>query len=89
MARDPRYDILFEPVRDRAEDARNRFYQAPHCTASAARSRWRRPPSAAMKAEGGWAAACTEYCSIRPESDDSASRLRAGCGTTRIRDLWR
>ena len=28
----------------------------------------RRTPG--MKAEGGWAAVCTEYCSIHPESDD-------------------
>ena len=29
-----------------------------------------------MKAEGGWAACCTEYCSIHPESDDT-SRVSA------------
>ena len=29
-----------------------------------------------MKAEGGWAAVCTEYYSIHPESDDS-SRVSA------------
>ncbi len=29
-----------------------------------------------MKAEGGWAAVCTEYCSIHPESDDT-SRVSA------------
>ena len=32
MARDPRYDILFEPVRIGPLTARNRFYQVPHCT---------------------------------------------------------
>ena len=31
MARDPRYDILFEPVQIGPLTARNRFYQAPHC----------------------------------------------------------
>jgi hypothetical protein len=32
MARNPRYDILFEPVRIGPVTARNRFYQVPHCT---------------------------------------------------------
>jgi len=31
MARDPRYDVLFEPVKIGPVTARNRFYQAPHC----------------------------------------------------------
>jgi len=31
MTRDPRYDILFEPVRIGPLTARNRFYQVPHC----------------------------------------------------------
>jgi len=32
MPRDPRYDILFEPVRLDPVTAPNRFYQVPHCT---------------------------------------------------------
>ncbi len=31
MARDPRFDILFEPVRIGPVTAKNRFYQVPHC----------------------------------------------------------
>ena len=31
MARDPRHDVLFEPVRIGPKIARNRFYQVPHC----------------------------------------------------------
>ena len=31
MARDPRYDILFEPVQIGPVTARNRFFQVPHC----------------------------------------------------------
>lgn len=31
MARDPRYDILFEPVKIGPVTAKNRFYQVPHC----------------------------------------------------------
>ncbi len=71
MAREPRYDILFEPVRIGPVTAKNRFYQVPHCTGSG----WERPRVLASlretKAEGGWAVVNTEYCSIHPASDDS------------------
>ena len=30
MARDPRHDILFEPVQIGCKTLRNRFYQSPH-----------------------------------------------------------
>ncbi len=70
MARDPRYDVLFEPVRIGPVVAPNRFYQVPHCTGIG----YRRPQTLAalrgMKAEGGWGTVCTEYCSIHPTSDD-------------------
>ena len=32
MPRDPRHDILFEPVQIGPKTLRNRFYQVPHCT---------------------------------------------------------
>ncbi len=71
MARDPRYDILFEPLRIGPVTAKNRFYQVPHCTGSG----WERPRTLAglreVKAEGGWAVVNTEYCSIHPASDDA------------------
>ena len=71
MARDNRYDILFEPVRIGPVTAPNRFYQTPH----AAGLGWQRPQAGAalraIKAEGGWGVVCTEYCSIHPSSDDS------------------
>ena len=70
MSCDPRYDILFEPVRIGPVTAKNRFYQVPHCTGLG----WLRPRMLAalraMKAEGGWGVVCTEYCSIHPRSDD-------------------
>ena len=70
MARDPRYDILFEPVKIGPVTAKNRFYQVPHCTGDG----WLRPRMLAglrgMKAEGGWGVICTEYCSIHPSADD-------------------
>ncbi|MEM7425454.1 MAG: FAD-dependent oxidoreductase [Pseudomonadota bacterium] len=68
--RDPRYDILFEPVKIGPVTAPNRFYQVPHCTGLG----WVRPRMLAalrgMKAEGGWGVVCTEFCSIHPSSDD-------------------
>jgi dimethylamine/trimethylamine dehydrogenase len=70
MARDPRYDILFEPVRIGPVEAPNRFYQVPHCNGMG----FLRPRMVAemrgIKAEGGWGVVCTEYCSIHPSSDD-------------------
>ncbi|MGQ0567858.1 MAG: oxidoreductase [Gemmobacter sp.] len=70
MARDPRYDILFEPVRLGPVTTKNRFYQVPHCTGMG----WVRPRTVAemrgAKAEGGWGVVNTEYCSIHPASDD-------------------
>ncbi len=71
MARDARYDVLFEPVRIGPLTARNRFYQVPHCTGMG----WAMPRTLAamrgMKAEGGWAVVNTEYCSVHPSSDDT------------------
>jgi dimethylamine/trimethylamine dehydrogenase len=70
MPRDPRFDVLFEPVRIGPVEAPNRFYQVPHCTGMG----YRRPHSVAglreVKAEGGWGVVCTEYTSIHPTSDD-------------------
>ncbi|MEL7465511.1 MAG: FAD-dependent oxidoreductase [Pseudomonadota bacterium] len=70
MTRDPRYDILFEPVKIGPVTAKNRFYQVPHCTGMG----WARPQMLAemrgVKAEGGWGVVCTEYNSIHPTSDD-------------------
>ena len=70
LARDPRFDVLFEPVEIGPVTAPNRFYQVPHCTGMG----YRRQNSVAalrgVKAEGGWGTVNTEYCSIHPSSDD-------------------
>jgi len=71
MPRDPRHDILFEPVRIGPKTLRNRFYQTPHCTGFGVAKPRTQAAFRGMKAEGGWAAVNTEYCSISPESDDS------------------
>jgi len=60
MSRDPRHDILFEPVDIGPVTAKNRFYQVPHCNGMG----FRDPTALAMmrgvKAEGGWGVVCTE-----------------------------
>ena len=69
MARDPYYDILFEPVTIGPVTAKNRFYQPPHCNGM---GEFRPHMHAAMrgtKAEGGWAVINTEHCSISPTDD--------------------
>ncbi len=76
MARDPKYDILFEPIRIGPKTLRNRFYQVPHCNGAGSEKPGMQAYNRGMKAEGGWAAVCTEYCSIHPESDDT-SRVSA------------
>jgi dimethylamine/trimethylamine dehydrogenase len=70
MARDPKYDILFEPVRIGPKVMRNRFYQTPHCSGLGNEYPGAQAHLRGMKAEGGWAVVNTEYCSIHPESDD-------------------
>jgi dimethylamine/trimethylamine dehydrogenase len=71
MPREPRHDILFEPVRIGPKTLRNRFYQVPHCTGFGVEKPWTQAAFRGMKAEGGWAAVCTEYCSISPDSDET------------------
>ncbi len=70
MPRDPRYDILFEPVRIGPVTAKNRFYQVPHCTGMGYALPQTLAAMRAVKAEGGWGVVNTEYCSIHPSSDD-------------------
>ena len=69
-ARDPRHDVLFEPVRIGPKTLRNRFYQVPHCTGFGVEKPWTQARHRGIKAEGGWACVCTEYCAINPESDE-------------------
>ena len=71
MARDPKYDILFEPIQIGPKTLRNRFYQVPHCIGAGSDKPGFQASHRSMKAEGGWAAMNTEYCSIHPESDDT------------------
>ena len=70
MARDPRYDILFEPVSIGPVQAPNRFYQVPHCNGMGNLRPRMLAAMRGVKAEGGWGVVCTEYCSIHPSTDD-------------------
>ena len=71
MSRDPRYDILFEPVKIGPKLARNRFYQVPHCNGMGWRDGTQNATMRGIKAEGGWAVVCTEETDIHPAADIS------------------
>lgn len=67
--RDPRYDVLFEPVTIGPVTARNRFFQVPHCNGMGYRDPSGEAYMRRVKAEGGWAVVCTEQVEIHPTSD--------------------
>ena len=69
MARDPRYDILFEPVKIGPVTARNRFYQVPHCNGMGRLHPTAMAVMRGVKAEGGWAVVSTEQCDIHPTTE--------------------
>ena len=69
MPRDPRHDVLFEPVRIGPKTLRNRFYQVPHCTGFGSEKPGSQARFRGMKAEGGWAAVCTEEALVSTDSD--------------------
>lgn len=69
MTRDPRYDILFEPLDIGPVTAKNRFFQVPHCNGGG----YRDPSAAAQmrnsKAEGGWGVIFTEQVEMHHTSE--------------------
>ncbi|MDH5352897.1 MAG: FAD-dependent oxidoreductase [Gammaproteobacteria bacterium] len=71
MSRDPRYDILFEPVQIGPVTAKNRFYQVPHCNGGG----YRDPSAVAemrrVKSEGGWGVIFTEQVELHHSSEIS------------------
>jgi dimethylamine/trimethylamine dehydrogenase len=69
MTRDPRYDILFEPVKIGPVTAPNRFYQVPHCNGMGHVRPKTNAAMRGMKAAGGWGVVCTEEVEIHPTSD--------------------
>ena len=75
MARDSKYDVLFEPIQLGPKTMKNRFYQVPHCNGAGSERPGTQAAFRAMKAEGGWGGICTEACSIDPEADVTPSDL--------------
>lgn len=71
--RDPRYDLLFEPIRIGPKVMKNRFYQVPQCTGAGHPRPGSNAGHRAVKAEGGWGGLSTESCSIHPEVNQSTS----------------
>ena len=67
--RDPRFDVLFEPVRIGPVTAKNRFYQVPHCNGMGYRDPTALATMRGVKAEGGWAVVCTEQVEIHHSSE--------------------
>lgn len=69
MPRDPRHDPLFEPIAIGPKTLKNRFFQVPQCTGAGTERPGANARHREVKAEGGWAALCTEACMIHPETD--------------------
>jgi dimethylamine/trimethylamine dehydrogenase len=67
--REPRFDVLFEPVQIGPVTARNRFFQVPHCNGMGYRDPSAHARMRGVKAEGGWAVVCTEEVEIHPSSE--------------------
>ena len=69
MSRDPKYDILFEPIQLGPKQLRNRFWQVPHCNGAGVDRPGMQAAFRGMKAEGGWGAVFTEVCMVVPHGD--------------------
>jgi dimethylamine/trimethylamine dehydrogenase len=67
--RDPRYDVLFEPVPLGPVTARNRFFQVPHCNGMGHQHPSAHAEMRGVKAEGGWAVVCTEEVELHHSTD--------------------
>ena len=67
--RDPRFDILFEPVQIGPVRSKNRFYQVPHCNGMGHGKPQTLAAMRGVKAEGGWGVVCTEEIEISPFSE--------------------
>lgn len=69
QGRDPRYDVLFEPIAIGPIVARNRFFQVPQCNGMGYRDPTALAAMRGIKAEGGWAVVATEETEIHPSSE--------------------
>jgi len=69
MGRDPRYDILFEPMAIGPVTAKNRFYQVPHCNGGGYRDASAAAEMRGIKSQGGWGVIFTEQCEMHHSSE--------------------
>jgi len=69
LARDPRYDILFDQVRIGPVVSKNRFFQVPHCNGMGYRDPSALATMRAVKAQGGWGVVCSEQAEIHPSAE--------------------
>ncbi|WP_299658127.1 FAD-dependent oxidoreductase [uncultured Tateyamaria sp.] len=69
--RDPRYDILFEPVQIGPVTSRNRFYQTPQCNGMGRTYPTSMAVMRGVKAEGGWGVVFAEQCDFHYTSDNT------------------
>ncbi|MSO41211.1 MAG: FAD-binding protein [Solirubrobacterales bacterium] len=69
VARDPKYDVLFEPIELGPKTLPNRFWQVPHCNGAGSERPGMQAEFRAVKAEGGWGAVFTEVCVMTPDGD--------------------
>ncbi len=69
MKRDPRYDILFEPMAIGPVTAKNRFYQVPHCNGGGYRDASAAAEMRGIKSQGGWGVIFTEQCEMHHSSE--------------------
>ena len=74
-SRDPRHDILFEPIQIGPKTMRNRFYQTPHADGLNSQFPGAEAGFRGVKAEGGWAVVNTGMTSISPEYDHSGREV--------------
>jgi dimethylamine/trimethylamine dehydrogenase len=70
MPRNPRYDILFVPMRIGPKLAKNRFFRGPHASGKTNATPHVPVAIRGMKAESGWGVVGTGACSVDPSSDD-------------------
>ena len=82
MARDPRHDILFEPIDIGPKTMKNRFYQIPHCNGFGSEKPMSQAHFRAMKAEGGYARRAAPSTARSIPSRTTRTASRRGSGTT-------
>lgn len=76
MPRDPRHDVLFEPLQIGPRTLRNRFYVTPHASNYGTDYPGAEAYYRAMRAEGGWAAVSTGACLVNLDADNPRWNLQ-------------